>query len=163
MADLGIDPVELRRMLDRQALRELVETYARTADRREPEATAACFTLDGVLRIFERGKVEPVRQRVGRAEITQAMAGLARYEATMHLVGNHTVWFGDDPDRASGEAYCIAQHVHRVEGPDGQAEPRNHVMNIRYQDRYVRTDEGWKLEQRELQVELLEDRPVTGP
>ena len=45
-----------------------------------------------------------MRERIGREEITKAMAGLSRYEATMHLVGNHTVWFGDDPDRATGEA-----------------------------------------------------------
>ena len=134
---------------DRAALRALIDDYARYADRIDNEALAALFTPDGVLRVCERGNPEPVRQRTGRTEISEAIKGLSRYEVTMHLVANHYV--GIDGDSATGECYCRASHI-----SDG----RNHVMNIRYLDRYVRLPEGWRIAERELQVEWTEDVPL---
>lgn len=149
-----MNPAELD---DRLAIRALVEDYARFADRIDNDALAALFTPDGVLRIFERGIAEPVRERVGRGEIAEAIKGLSRYEVTMHLVANHYVIL--DGDRASGETYCRACHIRPVEGggPDAR---ENYVMNIRYLDEYVRLDEGWRIATRELQVEFTEVFPV---
>jgi len=144
---------------DRAALRALVDDYARCADRIDGEGLASLFAPDGVLRICERGNPEPVRQRVGRAEIAAAIAGLSRYEVTMHLVGNHYVDIDDDGDAATGETYCRASHIRTVEGgPPGARE--NHVMNIRYLDRFVRLPEGWRIAERELQVEWTEDHAL---
>jgi hypothetical protein len=115
------------------------------------------FAPDGVLRIFERGNPEPVRQRNGRAEIAEAIKGLSRYEVTMHSVSNHYVALNGDV--ASGETYCRATHVRPVEG--GAPEAReNYVMNIRYLDDYVRLPEGWRIAKRELQVEFTEVFPI---
>ncbi|MFM8863146.1 MAG: nuclear transport factor 2 family protein [Acidimicrobiia bacterium] len=142
---------------DRAALRALVDDYARCADRIDGEGLAALFAPDGVLRICERGSPEPVRQRNGRAEIAAAIAGLSRYEVTMHLVGNHYVDI--DGASATGETYCRASHIRAIEGgPVGARE--NHVMNIRYLDRFVRLDEGWRIAERELQVEWTETAPI---
>ena len=142
---------------DRAELRDLVEAYARFADRIDNEALAGLFAPDGELRIFERGNPEPVRQRIGRAEIAEAIKGLSRYDVTMHTVGNHYVEL--DGDRASGETYCRACHVRPVE--DGEADAReNYVMNIRYLDEYVRLPEGWRIATRELQVEFTEVFPI---
>ena len=149
-------------LLDRLALRDLVEAYAHHVDRREPDAAAELFTPDGVLRIFNRGTDEPVRQRAGRADIATAMAGLDRYDVTLHVVANHRVAF-DGADAATGEAYCLAHHVRDVERPDGTTGPSDYVMHIRYLDRYARTDEGWRIEERHLQLEFTEERPVSGP
>ena len=110
-----------------------------------------------MLRIFNRGQDEPVRERVGREAIATAFAGLSRYEVTLHVVANHYVEI--DGDTGTGETYCLAHHVHPVD--DGSR--GDFVMAIRYLDRYRRLDEGWRLELRELQVEFTEDRPVTGP
>lgn len=152
---------DLAYLLDRLALRDLVDRYATTVDRRQPEATAELFVPDGELCIFERGKPDPVRERVGRPAIAAAMKGLERYDVTLHVVGNHTAVI--DGDTATGETYCLAHHVRDVEQPDGPAQPYDFVMHIRYLDRYRRTDDGWRIERRELQIELTEDRPVTGP
>lgn len=142
---------------DRRAIRALVDDYARMADRIDNVGLAALFTPDGVLRICERGNPEPVRMRTGRAEIAEAITGLSRYVVTMHLVANHYVELAGDA--ATGESYCRASHVRPVEGgPDGALE--NYVMNIRYLDRYVRLDEGWRIAERELQVEWTEVVPV---
>jgi hypothetical protein len=151
---------ELREVADLVEIRRLVDTYAFCADRVDNEGAAALFTPDGVLRIFERGTPEPVRERHGRNEIAAAFKGLDRYELTLHVVGNHVVDL--DGDSATGETYCIAHHVRAVEsggGPDGRAD---YVMHIRYIDEYSRLAEGWRLATRELQVEFTEDRPVSG-
>lgn len=151
----------LRELTDRVEIRRVVDTYARCADRVDNEGAAALFTPDGILRIYERGTSEPVRERVGREEISAAFKGLDRYELTLHVVGNHIVDI--DGDSATGETYCIAHHVRPVEsggGPDGRAD---YVMHIRYIDDYTRLPEGWRLAKRELQVEFTEDRPVSGP
>lgn len=154
MADLDLD---LGLLADRLAIRQLVDDYARAVDQPDGERAAALFVPDGVLRIFERGTPEPVRERVGRSDIATAMNGLTRYDTTMHVVANH---YADiDGDTATGETYCLAHHVRDVEGQG----PMDYVMAIRYLDAYRRSDEGWRLATRELQVEFTEDRPVTGP
>ena len=144
-------------LVDRLAIRRLADDYARCADRIDNEGLAALFAPDGVLRICERGNPDPVRTRSGRAEISEAIKGLSRYEVTMHLVANHYVVI--DGDTATGETYCRACHIRPVEGgAEGALE--NYVMNIRYLDRYVRLDEGWRIAERELQVEWTEVVPV---
>jgi ketosteroid isomerase-like protein len=152
---------DVAHLLDRLALTDLVASYARRCDRGDADGTAALFTPDGELRIFERGKTEPVRERLGREAITMAMAGLSRYDATLHVVANHTVEL--DGDEATGEVYCLAHHIRDVAGPDGAPLRSDYVMHIRYLDRYRRTDEGWRIAQRHLHLEFTEDRPVAGP
>ncbi|CAB4811054.1 unannotated protein [freshwater metagenome] len=115
------------------------------------------FAPEGVLRIFERGNPEPVRQRIGRAEIAEAIKGLSRYDVTLHVVSNHYVDI--DGDVATGESYCRASHIRAVEGGDAAAR-ENYVMNIRYLDDFIRTTEGWRIAKRELQVEFTEVSPI---
>jgi hypothetical protein len=143
---------------DRLAIRDLVEGYAFRVDSDDPGSASALFTPDGELRIFERGRADPVRERTGREAIAAAMAGLDRYDTTLHVVGNHRVDI--DGDAAEGETYCLAHHVRGVEGPDGETAPYDYVMHIRYLDRFARTDEGWRIARRHLQVEFTEDRPI---
>lgn len=163
-----VSPGELRELRDRLELRDLVEAYAHHVDRRASQAAGDLFTTDGVLRIFNRGTEAPVRERTGRAEIASAMEGLSRYDVTLHVVANHRVDFdqppvGGAPSTARGEAYCLAHHVRDVDRPDGTRGPSDYVMHIRYLDQYARTDEGWRIAVRELQLEFTEDRPVSGP
>ena len=142
---------------DRLAIRRLADDYARCADRIDNTGLAALFAPDGVLRVCERTGGQPVRERVGRDEIAEAILGLSRYEVTMHLVCNHYVEI--DGDTATGETYCRASHIRPVEGgPDGARE--SYVMNIRYLDRFVRLPEGWRFAERELQVEWNEVVPI---
>lgn len=149
-----------RDLADRLAIRELVDLYARAADRVDGVAAAALFTEDGALRIFERGTAEPVRERLGREAIATAFAGLSRYEVTLHVVANHLVELAGDA--ATGETYCLAHHVRSI-GEGEAAHRSDHVMAIRYLDTYERTDEGWRIAGRHLQVEFTEERPVSGP
>lgn len=153
----GIDPAELA---DRLAIRALVDLYARAADRVDGEGAASLFTPDGALRIFERGREAPVRERLGRDAIATAFAGLSRYDVTLHVVANHIVEI--EGDTATGETYCIAHHVHTI-GEGAERSRSDHMMAIRYLDTFVRTTEGWFIAQRHLQLEFTEERPVSGP
>jgi hypothetical protein len=148
-------------LLDRLALRDLVEAYAFRVDSDDPASAAELFAPEGALRIFDAGQAEPVRERIGREAIATAMGGLSRYDRTLHVVANQAVEI--DGDTATGHTYCLAHHLRDVEGPDGVTAPFDYVMHIRYLDRYVRLDEGWRIAQRHLQVEFTEDRAVSGP
>lgn len=139
---------------DRAALLDVAHAYARHADRIDAESLGALFVEDGVLRIVRRGVDGPPVERVGRSEIVGAIRRLDRYEKTFHLVGNHS--YEVDGDAATGEVYCVAHHVH---GDPGSR--RDHVMMIRYHDRYRREPDGWKIVERELHVDWTEERSVT--
>jgi len=141
---------------DRVALRDLVEAYARCADRIDGEGLASLFVPEGVLRIVRRGVEEEPVQRTGREEIATAIKRLDRYVATMHFVGNHYVTV--DGDTGTGEAYCVAHHLVGESGSQ-----IDHVMIIRYQDQYRREADGWKIAVRELRVDWTEERTVTSP
>jgi hypothetical protein len=147
-------------LLDRLAIRDLVDGYAFRVDSDDPGSASELFTADGELRIFERGRREPVRERTGREAIAAAMGGLDRYDTTLHVVGNHRVDI--DGDTAEGETYCLAHHIRGIEGADGRMAPHDYVMHIRYLDRYARTEEGWRIARRHLQVEFTEDRPIAS-
>ena len=136
-------------LLDRDALRRLVEAYATAVDHRDVEAAAGCFVPDGRLTVADEAPLQ------GRDAIVGALGRLSRYEVTAHLLGhsNHAV----EGDRATGESWCRAHHVY-----DDGGTRRDWVMAIRYLDRYVRADEGWRIEDRHLVVDWLEDRPLEG-
>lgn len=149
--------LDLERLADELELHQLAADYARGVDVPDGKRVAELFLPDGVLRIFHRGKVEPFSERVGREAIALAMNGLTRYQTTLHVVANQYLELAGDA--ATGETYCLAHHIREVEGKGLM----DYFMAIRYLDEYSRTDEGWKIAVRELQVEFTEDRPVTGP
>ncbi len=138
------------RSADLLELRALVERYARGADRRDAEMYAGVFTDDASLHTG-RGEI------VGRDALLQVAPKLARYRATMHLVGNHEVIF-DGADDAHGTAYCQASHVRDVDGVGWV-----YVMQIVYHDVYVRESRGWRIRQRRLELLWDEDRPLKAP
>ena len=149
--DTTADATTLRAIADRIELRDLVQTYAHGADRRRPDIVAGCFLPDGSLYTDlgngRRG------ERHGREEIATALKGLERYRVTTHLVANQLVRV--DGDTAEGETYCVAHHIYEKDGVD-----RDKVMSIRYVDAYERTDEGWRIRTRTLNLDSTEDRAL---
>ena len=83
------------------------------------------------------------------------MERLRRYESTFHLLGQ--VRFSGGPDTARGVAYCEAHHL-LVES----ARRTDHVMYIRYDDRFVRTRSGWRIAYRKLEVGWVDAHLVTA-
>ena len=125
-------------------LRALVERYATAADERDAAGFAGCFTDDGVL-ITPRGELR------GTTELATVPARLDRYDRTRHLVTDHRVHEVAD-ELATGATWCTAEHL-----TIGDVCVETHVMTIRYDDRYERTPDGWRLARRTL-VLLDEER-----
>jgi ketosteroid isomerase-like protein len=146
---------------DHEALRRLVAAYARAVDRREFAALAALFTEDGLLAIHDPdprsadgASDTPVRERRGRDEIEKVIiASLARYDVTSHVLGQHTA--DVDGDRATGETYCMAHHLTTTDG--GR---HDHVLAIRYLDRFRKIDGVWLFEARRVVVDWTDEREL---
>lgn len=135
-------------------LRRLVEEYAARADAADGPGVAALFTGDGVLEIFGTpGDPTPTGRRTGPDEIATAIGTLSRYRTTMHVIANATAEV--DGDAGSGAVRCMAHHFSDADGT-----LTDRVMHIRYDDRYHRTVDGWRIAHRQVHVLLVEDRPV---
>jgi ketosteroid isomerase-like protein len=143
---------------DRAAIRRLVEVYAHGCDRRLPALVAALFADHGVLEIYEDAPDfrVPARVRNGPAEIEAALAGLARYAVTSHVLGQSLI--DVDGDVATSETYCMAHHM--THHPDRSR--RDRVLAIRYLDRFCRDGGRWLIEERRLLLDWSDDRPVSA-
>ncbi len=126
----------IRRLADELAVRDLVLTYARSVDRKDLPAVAACFTPDCA---YEGS--------LARGTIADALASLRdamnRYVRTMHFMGTQTVEL--DGDRAGAHTYCLAFHVR----PDGALS----TVAVRYDDTLVRTPDGWRIAARRVETD----------
>src|ERR1700758_812388 len=96
---------------DRLAIRELVEAYARCADRRDAKGQMALFTRDTHFVVYMNAKdPKPSQELHSREALAPLFANLNKYAATMHFVGQSTV-LTLTADRGTGEAYCLAHHI----------------------------------------------------
>jgi ketosteroid isomerase-like protein len=150
MSTIEITPTE---QSDRLAIRELVDAYARCADRRDAEGQKALFTEDTHFVVYMDGLgSEPTQVLDGREALTPVFDDLNRYEATMHFNGQSTIAL--DGDRATGESYCIAHHLFT---DDGQRKLM--VAWLRYGDTFEKIGDVWLFSERNLYVAWTETRP----
>ena len=140
---------------DRLAIRELIEAYAHCADRRDAKGQTALFTLDTHFVVYMNAKdAKPSQELHSRAALAPVFADLTQYAATMHFIGQSTL-FSLEGDRATGEAYCIAHHV-TVNGETRQLM----VAYLRYLDTFAKIDGAWLFAERLLYVDWLEKRAL---
>jgi hypothetical protein len=150
---IAISPTEAA---DRLAVRELVEAYARCADRRDANGQMSLFTADTHFVVFMNAKDrKPTWELRSRDALAPVFADLNKYDATTHFVGQSTIFSLTD-DKAIGEAYCLAHHVTVAEG-------RRHLMiaSIRYLDTFVKQDGDWLFAERLLYVDWTEERAIS--
>ena len=141
---------------DRLAIRELVEAYAHCADRRDAKGQMALFTTDTHFVVYMSAKdPKPTQELHSRVALAPVFADLNQYAATMHFVGQSTI-FSLNGDRATGEAYCIAHHLTM----DGEKR-RMMVAYLRYLDTFVKFDGAWLFAERLLYVDWLEERGLS--
>jgi ketosteroid isomerase-like protein len=137
---------------DRLAIRELVDAYARCADRRDAKGQKSLFTEDTHFVVYMDGQgSEPTQVVDGREALTPVFDDLNRYQATMHFNGQSTISL--DGDRATGESYCIAHHLFTEDG-----ERKMMIAWLRYADTFVKVDDAWLLAERNLYVDWTETR-----
>ena len=150
---VAISPTEAA---DRLAIRELVETYAYCADRRDAKGQMALFTTDTHFVVYMNAKdPKPSQELHSREALAPVFADLNRYTATMHFVGQSTIRTLTG-DRAAGEAYCLAHHLTVDSG-----ERRLMIAALRYADTFVKTGGSWLFSERLLYVDWLEERALS--
>jgi SnoaL-like domain len=141
---------------DRLAIRELVEAYASCADRRDARGQMALFTVDTHFVVYMNAKdPTPSQELHSREALAPVFADLNQYAATMHFVGQSTI-FTLSGDRATGEAYCIAHHLKL----DGE-QRRMMIAYLRYLDTFAKIDGAWLFSERLLYVDWLEQRALS--
>jgi hypothetical protein len=131
---------------DEVELRKLAYRYARMIDRREWGDLAKVFTADARL-------AGPGYAMSGHDELRAGLATIDQFSATLHGVLNQIAEI--EGDRATGEIYCVANHLHEKGGV-----PYKLDMGIRYEDRYQRTAEGWRIAERILNLIWQQDLPL---
>ncbi len=133
-------------LADLARLRHAAETYARGADRKDKDLWRAVLAPDCVI-------AGPGFRTEGREALLGLIDTLGQmFRATLHQI--HQVTATIDDDTATGETYCIAEHV--LKDADTVL-----AWAIRYQDQWRRADGAWQFTHRELIVEWEETRPVT--
>ncbi|MGB9332934.1 MAG: nuclear transport factor 2 family protein [Steroidobacteraceae bacterium] len=141
---------------DRLAIRELIEAYAHRADRRDAKGQMALFTADAHFVVYMDAKdPKPSQELHSREALAPVFAELNQYQATTHFVGQSTV-LTLTPDRATGEAYCLAHHV-TVNG----AKRSLMVASLRYNDTFVKMDGAWLFAERLLYVDWVDERVLS--
>lgn len=131
---------------DERELRKLAYRYARMIDRRSWYEIPEVFTEDASLS-------GPGYSMDGHDALREGLKAIGMYSSTLHCVHNQLAWI--EGDRATGELYCVANHLYEKEGV-----PFKLDMGIRYEDRYVRSDAGWRIAERVLNLVWQQDLPL---
>lgn len=136
-------------MTDREAVAEVIIRYATSVDKRDLARYATCFTDDVEVTGFSGGTITgltPYVEWVGKA--------LSRFGRTQHLLGNHEIEITGDT--AHMRTYFQATHVLDAE-PDYLL-----VLWAVYDDRMIRTPDGWKIAKHHLD-RLIPPRRIHAP
>lgn len=120
-----------------ERIREVLLSYFHGIDRRDFGQVADCFTDDATARYG--GSDLPTGSAAITAELRRRMERLG---VTMHVAGN--LLARAEGDAATAETYVVA-YVSEA-GSSGAARMR--VRGLRYRDRLVRTETGWKIADR---------------
>jgi len=123
---------ELRRLLDQRQIEDAILRYCRGIDRMDRELVRSCYHPDATDEHGSfSGGVDEFLDWVWRL--------LARYESTMHLIGNVLVEV--EGERAAAETYGVAFH----RGPESSPQ-LNLITGFRFLDRFERRGGGpWKI------------------
>jgi SnoaL-like domain len=129
------DDERLERLVSEAEIRRVVARYCRGIDRMDLELVRSCYHEDAH---DEHGSFSGTVD-----EYLEWVAPLlAKYDATMHFIGNLLVEF-DDPDTASVETYGISVHRSASDRPH-----LNLTTGFRFVDRFERRDGNWRIADR---------------
>lgn len=124
----------LEQISDELELRKLVITYANAIDARNFDKLDQVFTPDADIDYSAVGGMKG-KYPVIKTWLSQA---LQKFRAYMHLVGNQE--FEINGDTATGQVACINPMVMPLLGTV--------TIAVWYNDRYVRTVDGWRISER---------------
>lgn len=129
-------PPELRDLVDRQKINDLMTRYCRGVDRVDSDLIASCYHPDGTCE-FGSLLLE------GDDTVGQAIARAAgSYRLTFHMIGNQMVELRGDV--AGGETYYLSATTVDMENGEKQLRMRAG----RYVDRIEKRGGEWKIKSR---------------
>jgi ketosteroid isomerase-like protein len=142
MNDSHVDnrDAQLAMLLDERDIVAVALRYCRALDTKDWPALATVFLPDATADLSSGVDLVGLDAIVGRIR-----TALEHLDDSQHLVGNHEVEV--DGDTATHRCYLQAQHVRRA-APGGA----NYLVGGRYEDRLVRTAQGWRIAHRTLTV-----------
>jgi hypothetical protein len=162
---------QLRALVDRQAIHDVVLRYARGIDRLDWALVAGCFHDDGEVDAswFSRRAWPLYEARRTGADVAHLGAWA---DLSCHYVLNCLIDL--DGDTARSETYCVAVHRTRcsneqiplpIDDPGDAGRPgqeRDVVLGLRYVDRFERRMGLWAIRQRTFVYEWTRVDAVTG-
>lgn len=125
----------IRRLEDREAIKELIARYGLVMDDRDMDGMPGLFTED--VRILSRDGVMDARGR--EAAIALFRGRFTVLGPSNHFTHDKIIRFGDDPDEATGIVLSHAEMQRK-------GEPM--LAAIRYTDRYRRENDAWRFAER---------------
>jgi len=127
------DP-EIRKLLDRAAIGDVIQRYSRAVDQRDWDEVASCFTPDAYADYgLIQGGVEEVVRWIRQ--------GVEAFDKTMHFIQPLVIEVVGDTARA--EAYGLAYHRRTDAG-----QRKELLVRVRYLDELVRVGETWLIQRR---------------
>ena len=141
---------------DRLALTDLVHLYAAAVDDRRFDDVVELFTDTAELRLPNPPhQLDPVGVQLGKPGVRAAMNALAGVDRTEHAIVGEVYAATPEPDYALGRITCVAHHWSQRDG-----QMTDLVWHVRYDDEYLRTKAGWRINGRALTVNAIETRQV---
>lgn len=116
------------------ALRELVQRYARAADARDLTALSTLFHPDA--------EINGARGSQTLAQWLETMRGPRVFPTSMHLIGEPLISLGDEENHASLDTYAV---VYQISEPKAAADL---TLGIRYLDEVVIHEGRWVIRRR---------------
>jgi ketosteroid isomerase-like protein len=148
---MGIDEKALRQLLDKEAIRELVQCYSRAVDRKDMPLLRDLYTEDAT----DTHGHHYDGSAKGLADFIEGKLDSMFYSG--HHACNHMI--SVDGDVGYGEVYAIVSHV--LPAPDGGR--LEDFMTIRYIDNYRRCEDGkWRFSKRVVTYDMLRQLPFDG-
>jgi ketosteroid isomerase-like protein len=145
------DERELQRMIDKEAIRDLVLLYSRAIDHKDVELLRDLYTADATDSHGSSydGPADGYCDFIAR--------NLPHMPYSGHHVCNHLI--AVDGDEGDGEVYALAYHLI----PDGSGGQMEDFMAVRYIDNYRREADGrWRFAKRVVTYDLQLRRPFDG-
>jgi 3-phenylpropionate/cinnamic acid dioxygenase small subunit len=126
-------------LTDRLEIQDLLVRYATALDGRDWPLLGEVFIPEAVA-VYDGGRHDGIE-----AIVAICRRSLEPLTSSQHLLGNFAVRLNGD--RATSSCYLHAQHF--LVGERGL---NTYVMAGTYRDRLIRTQAGWRIEHRELEI-----------
>jgi hypothetical protein len=126
-------------MTPHEAVRQLLQRYARAADDRDVVALSTLFHPDAV--------VTGARGAQTLDQWLDTMRGPRAFPSSMHMIGDPLITVNDTEDAATVDTYAVVYQL-----GDPATGGKDLTLGIRYQDEIVRLNDHWVVRRRSAQT-----------